>query len=88
MTKLHEILESLIVPASGDFSAELARYVLGMRFSEASDASYETLAEKSQNGELTASEREELEAFVTTNTLLMILKSKARRSLVERPSAA
>jgi hypothetical protein len=33
-------------------------------------------------------EREELDAFVTANTMLMILKSKARRSLVKQPSAA
>lgn len=88
MAKLDDILESLIDPAAGDFSAELARYVLGMRFSEERAAQYESLVEKNQSGSLTPADREELEAFVTANTLLMILKSKARRSLVERPSAA
>jgi hypothetical protein len=88
MATLDDILESLIDPGNGDFSPELARYILEMRFSEERAARYESLAEKNQDGALTPAEREELEAFVTANTLLMILKSKARRSLVERPSAA
>jgi hypothetical protein len=88
MAKLDDILESMIEPAHGDFSPDLARYVLGMRFSEERAARYEALAEKNQSGQLSPTEREELEAFVTANSLLMILKSKARRSLVERPSAA
>jgi hypothetical protein len=88
MTKLDDILESLIDPAQGDFSQDLARYVLSMRFSEDRAAQYESLAERNQAGSLSPAEREELEAFVTANTLLMILKSKARRSLVEHPSAA
>ena len=88
MLKLDDILEGLIDPGNGEFSPELARHVLGMRFSEERAARYESLAEKNQGGGLTSEEREELEAFVTVNTLLMILKSKARRSLVERPSAA
>jgi hypothetical protein len=85
--KLDEILENLIMPADGDFSPELARYVLGMRFSEERAARYESLATKNQDGSLVPIDREELEAFVTANTLLMILKSKARRSLVAQPSA-
>jgi hypothetical protein len=88
MAVLDDILEGLINPATGYFSAELARYVLGIRFSEDRAARYESLAERNQHGALTPPEREELDAFVTANTLLMILKSKARRSLVERPSAA
>jgi hypothetical protein len=88
MAVLDEILESLIDPANGDFSAELAPYVLQMRFSDEQAAHYTSLVEKSQDGTLSLKEREELDAFVTSNTLLMIRKSKARRSLVERPSAA
>ncbi len=88
MPKLDEILEGLIVPDRGDFSLELAKYVLGLRFSEDKASRYAWLAEKNQDGALTPTELEELEAFVTANSLLMILKSKARRSLVEHPSAA
>jgi hypothetical protein len=88
MAKLDDILEGLIDPDQGSFSTDFAEYVLKMRFSEDRAAQYEALAEKNQQGTLTDTEREELEAFVTANTLLIILKSKARRSLVERPSAA
>ena len=87
MPKLDDILEGLIDPPDGDLPVAVARYVLGMRFSEQQAARYETLAEQNQDGTLTTSEMEELEAFVTANTLLMILKSKARRSLVQQPSA-
>jgi hypothetical protein len=59
-----------------------------LRFADEQATHYTSLAEKSQDGTLSPKEREELDAFVTSNTLLMILKSKARRSLVERPSAA
>lgn len=88
MAKLDEILEGLIVPEQGDLSADLARYVLAMRFSEDKAARYSVLAEKNQDGALTPGELEELDAFVAANSLLMILKSKARRSLVGHPSAA
>jgi hypothetical protein len=88
MATFDNILESLFDPGKGDFSAELAQYLLQTRFSDEQAARYSSLAEKNQGGALTPAEREELEAFVTANTLLMILKSKARRSLVERPSAA
>jgi hypothetical protein len=88
MQQLDDILESLIDSTHGDFSIELARHVLQMRFPDARAARYEELAEKNQHGLLTPSETEELEAFVTANSVLMILKSKARRSLVKHSSAA
>jgi hypothetical protein len=88
MAAFDDIIGALVDTGNGDFSAEHARYVLQMRFSDEQAARYGSLAEKNQDGALTPTEREELEAFVTANTLLMILKSKARRSLLERPSAA
>jgi hypothetical protein len=88
MANLDELLEGLIDSHKGEFSAELANYVLKMRFSDDRAERYSVLAEKSQDGTLTPTEREELDAFVTANTLLIILKSKARRALVGHPSAA
>jgi len=52
MAKLDEILESLIMPDQGDLSPDLAKHVLGMRFSEERAARYELLAEKNQDGVL------------------------------------
>jgi hypothetical protein len=85
---LDEILEGLIEPSDGAFPGAVARYVLGMRFTEVQAARYEALVEQTQDATLPPVEREELEAFVTANTLLMILKSKARRSVAREPSAA
>jgi hypothetical protein len=88
MAKLDDILESVILSTDGNLSIDLAKYVLGMRFTEVQATQYDLLAEKSQLGSLSAEEHEELDALVTANTLLMILKSKARRSLIGHPSAA
>jgi hypothetical protein len=88
MSTLDDILESVIAPDTGDFSSDLAKYILTMRFSDERVAQYEVLTEKNQGGQITPEEREQLEAFVTANTLLMILKSKARRSLIQHSSAA
>jgi hypothetical protein len=88
VTTLDQLLNDLIAPGHGGFSPELARYVLTLHFSPEQAGRYEALAQRNQDGAITPQEREELDAFVTANSLLMILKSKARRSLVEQPSAA
>lgn len=88
MSKLDEILGGLIAPETGNFSAELARHVLAMRFTDDQANLYESLAERNQAALLSSVELEELDAFVTANMLLMVLKSKARRSLIEPAPAA
>ena len=88
MATLNDIFEGLIEPDHGDFSDALARHVLGITFSANQIARYEELAARNGEGALTGDERAELEAFVTANTFLMILKSKARRSLLQRAPAA
>lgn len=88
MTPLNGIFEGLIDPGQGDFSAELAQYVLGLKFSDEQSARCEALSYKNQEGPLPPDERAELEAFVTANTFLMILQSKARRSLLRHSPAA
>ena len=64
IAKFDDILEGLIDPAHGGFSPDLARYVLGMRFSEEQAAQYELLADQKQNCALTPAEREDLEVFL------------------------
>jgi len=88
MADLNDILGGIVDPGHRGLPPELARYVLSLRFSDEQAARYEQLAYQNQEGSLAADQRAELEAFVTANTLLTILKSKARRSLAERPSAA
>jgi hypothetical protein len=88
MATLNGIFEGLIEPERGGFSAELAQYVLGLKFSEAQVARYESLADRNQEGTLSPEERSELEGFVTVNNFLMIMKLKARHSLMEHSPAA
>jgi hypothetical protein len=78
----------MIQPESGGLSPEHARYVLSLGFSEAERERYLDLAEKAQDGTLSTEEAAELDGFVTVNGLLMLMQSKARRSLAHPSSAA
>jgi hypothetical protein len=88
MTNLERIFEGLIDPKQGGFSAALAQHVLALKFNEEQVARYEALAYKNQDGTLTPDELAELDAYVTANTFLMVLQSKARRSLLHHSPAA
>lgn len=83
-----DILERLIAPEDGSFSPEHARDILSLKFTEAEQARCEKLSYKAQDGTLTDDERRELETYLNVDNLLILLKSKARRSLEQRTSAA
>ncbi|HWE97533.1 MAG TPA: hypothetical protein VG269_26480, partial [Tepidisphaeraceae bacterium] len=83
-----DILESLIEPEQGSFSADLARYVLSLKFSPRQQARFEELSYKVQDGALSGDEERELDAFLAAETLLIVLKSKATRSLDRHSPAA
>src|SRR5438874_6562459 len=83
-----DMFNSMLVPEQGDLSAEHARYVLDLHFTEAEQDRCEELSYKAQEGSLTPEERHELERFLMANSFLVVLKAKARRSLEPRPSAA
>jgi hypothetical protein len=87
MTTGASILEQIIKPQIGGFSAEHARYVLSLDFSADQQARYADLASRVQEGTLSKEEEAELDEFVTANAILTILQSKARVSL-KHPSAA
>ncbi|HEX4794763.1 MAG TPA: hypothetical protein VH370_13265 [Humisphaera sp.] len=78
------ILDQIIQPARGGFSAEHARYVLSLEFTAEEHARYAGLSAKAQEGSLTSDEERDLDEFLSVNTFLMILQSKARVSLVAR----
>ena len=82
------ILERVIAPANGGLSPEVARCLLELSFSQADQNHYHDLAARHNNGELSAQELAELKGYVDANTFLMLLQSKARRSLSERQPAA
>ena len=88
MVSFADIFERLVQPDSGDFSPELAQYVLSMKFAPDQVARYEDLAGRMQEDKLSPDERRELEAYVQANAVLGMMKAKARRSLVQNTSAA
>jgi hypothetical protein len=82
------ILERVIDPKRGGFSASLARQVLKFTFLRKDLARYEKLSYKARDGTLSAPERAELEDYLNVNDLLMILKAKAEASLRDQTPAA
>jgi len=88
MIELGDILGQIVEPEAGGFSAELANHLLSLRFSAAMQGRSTELSEKAQQGTLSAEEQSELDAYLIANTLLVLLKSKARVSLRARGSAA
>ena len=88
MATINDILEGIIQPLNGDFSRQLAQYVIGLKFGEGQIARYDDLASRNQEGKLSEQELAELDAFVTANAFMMIIQSKARRSLMQHSPAA
>jgi hypothetical protein len=82
------ILERVIGSKHGDFPIDLARQVLKFAFPAKDRARYEKLSYKAQDGNLTTSERSQLEDYLNVNDLLMILKAKAEASLRDQTPAA
>jgi hypothetical protein len=63
------------------FSPEIARHVLGLEFCPADKARMHELAEKNQEGRISAGELEELDHYVKVADLLALLQSRARKVL-------
>ena len=76
-----DILRRLFEPEKADLSSEVARYLLSIDFSAADRERMDALSEKSQSGDLSAEEREELDDYVRIGHLLALVQSKARKSL-------
>jgi hypothetical protein len=75
------ILEQIVQPEAGGFSVELARYLLSLSIPDKMKTRCFALSEKAQDGTLTDAEAAELDEFLSADSLLTILKSKARTSL-------
>ena len=86
--RLPSLLERLIAPQSGDLLPEHAKYVLSLGFSDAEQERCHELSYKAQDGALNSDEQTELDDFLTASALLMILQSKARKSLNTDPSTS
>lgn len=75
------ILERVFEPNRGDLSPEVAQYILKLDFPPEDHARYHELSVKAQEGALTPQEQTELDDYLSVNTLLTIVQSKARVSL-------
>jgi hypothetical protein len=82
------ILDRILEPQQGGFSTEHAQYVLSLDFTPDEHARYAELAGKASSGTLTQQEQVELDEFLSVNTFLMLLQSKARVSLKQHSPAA
>jgi hypothetical protein len=76
-----DILSRLVDPAEGSLTSEAAAAFLALKFSSADMARMEELADRSQAGTLSDSERELMERYNHVGHFLALLKSKARNSL-------
>jgi hypothetical protein len=88
MTVSTGILEQIVRPKARSFSPEHAEYVLSLTFPKVTIKRYLKLSTKAQAGTLTGSEEAELDDYLNANTLLAVLKSKARKSLKKARSRA
>jgi len=88
MMKGSDIFERIVAPAKGGFSPEHARFVLSLKFTPSMRSRYLKLSEKAQVGSLKPAEQYELDTLLDANSVLVILKSKARVSLRKHGSAA
>ena len=76
-----QILDRLLEPVGRCLSEEAARQLTGLRADEEIQARVDELAEKCNEGTLTAEERSEYESYVMAAGIVAILQAKARARL-------
>jgi hypothetical protein len=76
-------IERLLAPVSKSLNAEAARKLIRLKADATTQARVDALAEKANEGELTAAERHEYERLVTAGTLIAILQAQARLVLAK-----
>ena len=84
---MNAILEDVLEPVARCFTPEVARQIASLKLGPEVEARLDELAEKCNEGRLTAAEREQYEAYVEAIDLVAILQAKARRILVEASAA-
>jgi hypothetical protein len=75
------VLDRLLEPVVGCFSKRLAQRLVDLRADQDTQRRLDELAAKANEGELTAPEEREYEAYVHAIDLIGILQAKARRYL-------
>lgn len=78
----------LIQAQTGQMTAEVARYLLGIEFGEEDRRRVHELAERSEAGALTPEEQAEFDSYLRVGNLLALMHSKARVALGQRLQSA
>jgi hypothetical protein len=74
-------LERLLEPLAGCFTPEVAAKVVDLRADDATQARIDYLAEQSNEGLLSAEEREEYSGYLHAIDVIAVLQAKARSLL-------
>jgi hypothetical protein len=85
--KPNAALDTLLDPLARCLTPESARRLVELRAGPEAQAKIDALAQASNEGRLTASERAEYEAFVAASGFIAILQSKARALLANAAGA-
>jgi hypothetical protein len=86
--KTTSALNQLLDPLSRSLGIEAATQILAFRIDPDVQARIDALADRCNEGALSAPERSEYEGYVEGISLINILKAKARRVLSAQPSNA
>jgi len=81
MSTTTNILNRFLEPMAEVFTPELARKLAHLRADAESQARVDELADKANNGTLTAEEDREYKRYVEAADIIAIIQSKARRFL-------
>ncbi len=81
------VLDRLVDPLSRCLTPESAKRVLKLRADRELQALVDQLAEKCNEGTLTAQEQAEYASYVSFGTFVALLKSKARQLLAQSSGA-
>jgi hypothetical protein len=85
--KTSSFIDRLVQPLVECLTVEGAKRLLSIKADPQLRSRMEELAEKSTEGTLTASERQEYTSYVSFGTFIAILKSEARQLLAKNRSA-
>ena len=80
MPTIHEtpVLERLLQPVSDSLNADAAQRLIALKADPELQAKVDELAEKCNEGLLTAEERAEYDSYIAAGSLIAILKARAR----------
>ena len=75
------VVERLFDPVGQDLPRDVARFFLGVNFTDSDLRRIAELSQKANEGGLNSQERQELSEYVLLNDFLVIMHSRAKRSL-------